>query len=228
MLGIRGKIGFRLLLSKVPTLTLSSPLPLVDEYLFSSTIKTLNAFLATSISVSYHSDLFFLTMPLLVQATLVADWTGKRFKVSSEPPAQGRRKFGDEAVYEIVENAFAGVLRVIVELRSDYGPNPLRSILEHAYEALKTKHATSLLVLAVPVDQPVKLVEVKMEEERLKMVGMMELNLQKVNPKRMDEESVRLLIQMVGGWLKERQDSSIPDVPTTCASQVYPLSPPPV
>ena len=133
----QGKIGFRLLLSKVPTLTLSSPLPQVDEQLFRSTIETLNAFLSMSVSISYNSDLFFLTMPLLVQATLVANRTGKGFKVSSEPPAQGRKKYGDEAVYEIVKNAFAGVLRVIVKLRSDYGLNPHKSLLELVYEALK-------------------------------------------------------------------------------------------
>ena len=98
-----------------------------------------NGFLSTSVSISYHSDLYFLTMPLLVQATLVANRTRKGFKVSSEPPAQGRKKYGDEAVYGIVENAFAGVLRVIVEMRSYYGLNPLKSILKLVYEALKIK-----------------------------------------------------------------------------------------
>ena len=42
-------------------------------------------------------------------------------------------------MYEIVENAFAGVQRVIVELKSDYGLNPLKSILELVYESLKIK-----------------------------------------------------------------------------------------
>ena len=65
------------------------------------------------------------------------------------------------------------------------------------------KKITTLLVLAVPVDQPVKLVKVKLEEERLKIVGMMELNLQKVNPKRMDEDSGQHQIQVVGGYSRK-------------------------
>ena len=110
-------------------------------------------FLQVSIAI-YQADLYFLTIPLLVNAVQRACASEKTFRILSEPPAAAngprpaRKRYGDSAIYE--SKSF--LLRCIIELRTEQAACPLKSVLLEAHHAmLYRKASTAVLVIGVTV-----------------------------------------------------------------------------
>ena len=174
-----------------------------SECFLSEAVATiLSEFLAVSIGTIYQPDLFYLTMPLLVHAIKQADYLGRKFRISSEPPAvKGRKRFGESAIYEIIDPEDYK-LRVLVELRTDQAPCPLRSVLTASHEALQYRKA-GLLMLAVAVSTaaPVKVAEVSLRGEGLDIQKIVEFSLITVRPRKINRTEAAEFVRQLSQWL---------------------------
>ena len=125
LLGVDNKVEYELLLSNKRCTTLCLQNEKDDDVLDKSAIKTISNLLSVSIAI-YQPDLYFLTMPLLVNAVQNACAAGKNLKISSKPPSakppsatevtgkSSRKRYGDSAVYEIIDSR-----SLLVELRTE-------------------------------------------------------------------------------------------------------------
>ena len=130
MLGVNNKVEYELLLSskRCKSLRSSDSKPEDIDVLDKCGIEVISNFLEVAVTI-HQADLYFLTIPLIVNAVRRACSTGKVLKISSEPPAATtgptRKRYGDPVIYEILEsNSF--LLRCLVELRTDQAACPLK------------------------------------------------------------------------------------------------------
>lgn len=202
MLGVSNKVEYELLISSKTSLSLVKDADKRGWKMDDSISKVLSAFLSVSIGTIYQPDLYYLTMPLLVQSVQIA---GNSFRISSEPPQpEGRKHFGDTAIYEIVDQADF-TIRVLVELRTEQSPCALRSVLMSAYKSMIMKKAgTVMLVIDVYSNCPIKVVEVSLvdNDDKLEIQKVVEFNLISVRPRKMNEQEASAFIQQLSLWLK--------------------------
>lgn len=166
--------------------------------------KISSDFLSVSLGSLYQPDLYYLTMPLLVQAIQKA---GSNFKISSEPPfPNGRKRFGDTAIYEILDPDDL-TIRVLVELRTEQAPCALMSVLLASHTAMMLEKAgPRILAIAVYANTPVKAVEVELQEGgKLKINKLVEFNLITVRPRGINREEASVFIGQLSWWLRNNR-----------------------
>lgn len=175
-----------------------------------SAMDLLSSFLQVSIAI-YQADLYFLTMPLLVNAVQIACASGKTFRLSSEPPAAAdiprprRKRYGDSAVYEIREsNTF--LLRCLVELRTEQAICPFKSVLMEAHHAMLYRKASKrVLVIGVSTQcLSVKTAQVHLdEEETLHIEKYVEFTLTNRRTMDIDRIEAAQFVWQLSQWLLE-------------------------
>ena len=172
-----------------------------------SAVEMMTHFLEVSIAI-YQADLYFLTMPLLVNAVRRACSVGLDLKISSEPPAaNGPRKcYGDIAIYEIVDPK-SFMLRCIVELRTEQAPCPLKSVLVEAHHSmLFGKASSTVLVIAVASRSlAIRTAEVKFtgDNDNLNITKFVEFSLTNRRTLEIDLSEASEFVWQVSQWLIE-------------------------
>ena len=169
-------------------------------------MEIISNFLEVSIAI-YQADLYFLVMPLIVNAVRLAGRnTDKVLKISSEPPAafSCRKRYGDSAIYEIIESD-TFQLRCIIELRTEHALCPLKSVLLEAHHSMLYRKAGNV-VLVVGVSTQclsVKTAEVSMEDQNLKIRKYVEFSLANRRTLSLDEREASEFVWQISEWLKE-------------------------
>lgn len=206
LLGVDNKVEYELLLSEKRCKSLCS-CEMKDNVLSTSAAETISNFLEVSISV-YQPDLFYLTMPLLVDAVRLARTSGWNLKIASEPPSAGkapvRKRYGDGAVYEIIDSS-SFLLRVIVELRTEQAACPLKSILKESHHAMMSRKAASiLLVVAVATKSlDIKTAEVCLKEGRLNVNKFVQFSLTTARTNDLDRIEAGEFVWQLSQWMVE-------------------------
>ena len=175
-----------------------------------SAVDLISNFLQVSIAI-YQADLYFLTIPLLVNAIQRACASEKTFRISSEPPAAttgprpARKRYGDSAIYEILESK-SFLLRCIVELRTEQAACPLKSVLLEAHHAmLYRKASTAMLVIGVSTQcLSIKTAQVHLdEEETLQIDKYVEFTLTNRRTLDIDRSEAAQFVWQLSQWLVE-------------------------
>ena len=209
MLGVDNKVEYELLLSskRCKSLCSSDSKPEDIDVLDKCGIEVISNFLEVAVTI-YQADLYFLTIPLIVNAVRRACNTGKVLKISSEPPAAttgpARKRYGDSAIYEILEsNTF--LLRCLVELRTDQAACPLKSILVEAYHAMLYRKASNvMLVIAVSTQcLTVKTAQVRLNGESLELEKYVEFSLTSRRTLSVDQAEASEFVWQLSEWLIE-------------------------
>ena len=215
LLGVENVVEFELLLNNKRTTSLCScsmqPNEDKDEVLKSSAIETISDFLQVSLAI-YQADLYFLTMPLLVNAVNRACSTGRKLRLSSEPPAASpnrpaRKRYGDAAIYEIIDSTNF-LLRCMIELRTEQSPCPLKSILIEAHNAMSNRKASSvLLVIGVSTRSlAVRVAEVNLNEDVLEISKYVEFSLTNRRTLAINKFEATQFVFQISQWLIEHED----------------------
>ena len=181
-----------------------------EDILDQSAMQLISNFLEVSIII-YQADLYFLTVPLLVNAVRRACSTGRMLRISSEPPAAtagpSRKRYGDSAIYEIIESK-TFLLRCIVELRTEQAACPLKSVLLEAHHAMLHRKASNIILVVAVSTQclSVKTAQVRLEGDTLEINKYVEFSLTNRRTLSMNRSEAAQFVWQLSQWLIEFKD----------------------